>query len=123
MNMIFEKVVNAELLDSELRDVVGSSFLGISTTGEEVTVHFSKDLTGAQKSRVQEIVGAHDAQRLTLAQQADAERISQRAVFQTEPLSIREFDTLTLPVKKLAERVAWLEQEVIRMVGSEGGRI
>jgi hypothetical protein len=115
--------INIEALDADLRAALGAAVSGISYGGGQVTVHMDDNATPTQVQQAQQIVGSHDANRLTAAQQAAVTR--QEALAQLRQTA----DGITLATadfagkqRDLAQKVMWLEQEVRelrqRLVGS-----
>jgi hypothetical protein len=115
--------INPEALDADLRTALGAAVSGISYNGGKVVVHMDDSATPTQVQQAQQIVGSHDANRLTAAQQAAVTR--QEALAQLRETA----DAITLKPadfsgaqQGLAQKVMWLEQEVRelrqRLVGS-----
>jgi hypothetical protein len=117
MNIEFTKLVNPELLTEELKAVLGEAVQGLFTTDDVVTIVMSIDNpTQSQRDRVRQVVEAHDRSLKSEWQQEQEAVEAQREEFLAAPLNVETFDDDAL-LRQLAERVAWLERELARLVG------
>lgn len=122
-NIVHErKAVNPEALDAELRAALGAALIGISAGPNGVLVHLQDDVTAQQVTTAQQLVAAHDPSRLSPRQQAEQERQQQLAALRSakgaalNPTDYGSKDTL---VQVLAQKLAWLEQEVLDLRGGQ----
>ena len=75
INLAIEKAdVNAAKLDADLKSALGAAFIGLSHDGRLVTVHLADKATLQQQAEAERIVETHDAAALTPAQQAERDR-------------------------------------------------
>jgi hypothetical protein len=76
MELEFEKAsVNVDKLHQEIAAGVGTKFIGISTgPSGKVRIHIQDDMSLTDQGKIGPIVAAHDAAKLTVAQQAEADR-------------------------------------------------
>lgn len=112
----FEKTqVNIEALDTELRQQFGDTFVGLSTDSQNIILHFEDDVTDNGIQAARSMLAAHDPTVLTSSQAKQASRQQAidlaRSQF-TEDLDVSSFDSQPNLIRLLAERIAWLEQEV-----------
>lgn len=78
VELTYEKSpVNTAKLHEELAAALGEQFGGISTGKGKVRVHIQEDMPQAKQDLIASIVAAHDASKLSAAQQADADRAAQ----------------------------------------------
>jgi hypothetical protein len=114
--------INPEALDADLRTAFGAAVSGISYSGGKVVVHMDDTATPTQVQQAQQIVGSHDASRLTAAQQAAVNR--QQALAQlretADAVTLRTTD-FSGAQQGLAQKVMWLEQEVRELRQRLGG--
>jgi hypothetical protein len=105
--------VNVESLDEQLRAALGSKVAGLSTTKGEVIVHLESSVK-ADEVMARSVVAAHNPNSLSRVQEDALAWETERAKFAV----VWEFDKITLG--QLAQRVRWLEQEIIRLIGPVG---
>jgi hypothetical protein len=75
IDLVYEKTpVNPARLQEELAAVLGSEFVGVSTSPKDLRVHIQDDLPAADQAKIAGIVAAHDASQLSTAQQAEADQ-------------------------------------------------
>ena len=91
MDLLFEKAVNPDLLDQQLKAALGASVAGLSARGTALRVHVLENITEEQVVEVGALVSVHDPGILTETQQISAEAQTAR-------------DTLR---SLIAERIAW----------------
>jgi hypothetical protein len=112
--------VNADALIATLRDAFGDDLSGISVSQGEnedsITLYFVDVPTEAQRDQAQELISAHDPSLKSAGQQEQEAIEAQREEFLAAPLDVETFDDDAL-LRQLAERVAWLERELARLVG------
>jgi hypothetical protein len=117
---IAQNSVNSEALDSALRAALGAQAIGISTGPYGVAVHLSDQASQADIDQVQAIVAAHDPAVLTAEQQA---RIDQQAALDSAraanavPLNLADYSGEAANMQQLAQKIAWLEQEIAALEG------
>ena len=109
-NVVVEKSpVNTSLLDEQLRAALGSNCVGISVSLGDVTVHLDDPLT-QQVDEAREIVRVHDSRELSTQQIEDQLLVDEREQ------NVVVLDVQTVTLIELARRVAWLTEEVHRLV-------
>ena len=116
--------VNVEALDAELQAALGNLSRGVSTGPYGVMVHLDDRATEAQIAQVQAIVEDHDPSVLTPEQQARQQRQARlETLRQTrgEALDPADYGGQDAPIQTLAQKLAWLEQEVIDLRGGSDG--
>jgi hypothetical protein len=75
IDWVYEKAaVNLAKLHEELAAALGEKFVGVSTGRGQVRVHIWSDTPKALQSQIEPIIQAHDASKLTAAQQAEVDR-------------------------------------------------
>lgn len=106
---------NVQALDSDIREALGATFLGLSTQEGKVILHFAEDVSGTQMKLARDKAVLHDPDILSASQEAELARqqniVTSRERMKTS-LDVAEFASETSMVKTLVERVAWLEAEV-----------
>jgi len=110
-----EQAINVRSLDAELRDVVGIGYIGLSTRLSDVIVFFEDDTTSELVRQAADVVANHDASILTAEQEAEIAREQALATARNrypDALDPALFDSSPVDVQALAERLAWLEQEI-----------
>jgi len=114
--------INFELLDEALRDQFGSQIDGISYSDVAGTatlmVHFKEGVNGeSHRQRIQQILAAHNPNAKTTRQQEEEALNQQRQQNLANPLDPAAFGAANQPIRQLADRVAWLEKESVRLTG------
>jgi FKBP-type peptidyl-prolyl cis-trans isomerase (trigger factor) len=71
--------INAVALHEELLTELGAEYIGLSTTADEIVLHFADNAASDAISLAQIIVKSHDALKLSATQQAEKERIEELA--------------------------------------------
>ena len=105
--------VNLELLDAQLRTVGGESFHGLSADRVGVTLHLSDATPANLQKALERIVRQHDATQMTPQQEARAARQTQIEQGRTHaPLDKTRYTDSPALIQALAEKIAWLEQEM-----------
>lgn len=122
MKFRLTKPINIEAFDREMRSSMGENYYGLRVEGEELYLVFDGLIPSAVEAAFNRSFNSHDAAQLTDSQRAAIELEALRTNNKT-PLDAESVTIDANSIRKLASKVAWLEQEVIRMVGSEGGRI
>lgn len=111
--------VNVEALDNGLRAGLGSVFIGVSTADKRVTVFLSDAATPAQQKQARTLVSTHDPSQLTPRQQAEAlrkQKLAQtRRDYGAADLDASAYDAQPALVRALAQKLAWLEQELLEL--------
>lgn len=105
---------NIQALDETLRVQLGDDYLGLSTTPGEVRLHLREATPDSALESARVIVNNHDPARLSVSQQAAAER--QRTLLQLragnrDDLSEADYDE-NAALLRLASKIRWLEQEI-----------
>lgn len=107
------KVVNIEALDASLRAALGVKTSGLSYHQGILTLHLLDSASAADQDSARAIVAAHDPAQLTPEQQAQSRLKQQRSENRDNPLLPEDY-TAQLPlIRALAQKIAWLEQEII----------
>ena len=117
---IEKRGINFEALNAEVRAEFGEHVSGISTGPYGVIVHLSDDATPEQINRVQQIVQNHDPSVLTAEQQAEIERQQNLEQVRSEngaDLDTSAYDGEGALIQQMAQKIAWLEQEMLEMRG------
>ena len=107
--------INMEVLDEDIRQSVGAAGLGIACDGQEVKVYLAADATPAQISAVQRVLSAHDPLNLTSVQQEAADRAARLETLRAQninPFDISTYEAVAPEIRRLAEKIAWLELEI-----------
>ena len=115
--------VNDAALTEEVRAALGERVSGISTGPYGVIVHLDDRATPAQIAQVQTIVEAHNPAVRTPDQQADQQRQQRLASLRGgrgEALDPADYNGEAALIQSLADKIAWLEQEVLDL---RGGRV
>jgi hypothetical protein len=107
--------INVQALDDALRTALGATTIGVSTRPGQVTVHLLDTATPQQLDQVRAILQAHDPAQLTAVQQRRLDRaalIDQLRGQNPIPLNPADFNAETDAIRRLARKIAWLEQEI-----------
>lgn len=111
----YEILSNGELLHSEIEVGLPGMISGVSRNGNKTIVNVIKELNVLDRNALDMIVFAHDPTKLTYGQQKSADRQDDkeagRAFFDVA------VDPQAVTLADLAERVAWLEQEIRDLIG------
>lgn len=94
---IQRETINFEALDGALRAALGEQLVGMSTGPSGVTVYLTDNASDEQE------------------QQAEIERQQQLAELRetnSEPFALGNYDAQPSLIQELAQRIAWLEQEI-----------
>jgi len=108
--------INIEALDAELRAALDEVSLGVSTANEQVIVHLSDEATPEQQEQARAIVLEHDPKQLTPRQQSFVQRqqkLVQLREANATSLDLSVYDGETALLSQLAQKVAWLETELL----------
>lgn len=120
-NIRFEGLrVNSDALSTEVASELKDVLFGISTGSYGVIVHLSDDATPEQINRVRQIVQNHDPSVLTAEQQARIERQQKLEQVRSEngaDLDVSAYDGEAALIQQMAQKIAWLEQEMQEMRG------
>lgn len=111
---------NVEALDAELRAALGALMLGVSAAANTVTVHLAAPAAPDQAQHIGQIVRDHDAARLTPRQQAELARralIDDARSRHAGLLDPADFAAEPDAIRRLADRLAWLELELRELRG------
>ncbi len=107
--------VNLELLTAQAHNVLGDFVFGASFEGGEVILHLRDNATGDEIATATNVILSHDSTQRTLAQQEAADRIAQLEQLRAEnttPLNLADYATAAVEIRRLAEKIAWLELEL-----------
>jgi hypothetical protein len=114
--------VNLDALSETLRVEFGAAITGVSSAdGEDgvvLIIHFTQPPTEKQSQQAQAIIEAHDPAVKSQRQQAEEALKQQRQEKIANPIDPTSFGATNQPIRQLADRVAWLEAEVKRLVGA-----
>jgi len=112
--------VNTELLHEELLAAMGDGFVGVCTGPSAVRVVFNRPLRAGESERIHDVLAAHDymalstRQAISRARQIDLETM--RAAH-PEALDVEQVVNDPDALEKLAQRVLWLETEILHLRG------
>ncbi len=107
--------INSDGLDAELRSSLAEKIIGVSANGQMVIVHLDDSATQADQLQVAGIVTAHNAAQLTPHQQEIETRQIQLELDRdanTTPLNVDDYLTQLPVIRRLAQKIAWLEREI-----------
>jgi DNA-binding protein YbaB len=108
--------VNAEALDEALRAALGDGVSGLSYGGGVVTVHLTGKASPDAAETARSIVASHDPTQLTPAQQQAQQEAAKLDAARKANQGDLDTSQYTDPLLAgLAQKVAWLEQEVIAL--------
>jgi hypothetical protein len=109
---MLRRPINLEALHEELLAELGAEYIGLSTTSEEIVLHFADATPSDAISLAQIIVKSHDALKLTAAQQAEKERKEELAITKNQypkALDASRFANENNLILELAERLRRIE--------------
>ena len=112
--------VNIEALAAELQAALGNLSRGMSTGPYGVVVHLDDRATAQQIAQAQTIVENHDPTVLTPEQQARQQRqqrLDDLRDARGGDLDLADYNGQDAAIQTLAQKLAWLEQEVIDLRG------
>jgi hypothetical protein len=108
-------LVNIEALDQAIRAAC-PNFTGLSTGKRGVALHFSPNVTSAERETARQIAENHDPEQLTPRQQAEMQRRQQldqaRTNYGVNPLDLTAYNSQGVLIQQLAQKISWLEQEI-----------
>lgn len=115
--------INFEALDAEIRTALGNITSGISVGGGKVVVHLAANATQQQMNQVRAIVQAHNPAQLTPGQQAEIQRRQRlnqaRQDYGSTPLDLTVYGSVDANMRRLAQKIYWLEQEIAELRGGK----
>ena len=121
IDLIFDKAtINLDKLDEEVRAGLGSVTSGVSARNGQAIVHVREDVTDAQRQQAEQIVASHDSNQKTARQQAAEARqtkLVQLRASNSVDLDVSNFLGDSPSVQALAQKLAWLEQELRELRG------
>ena len=116
--------VNREALDQTLSTALGAVYAGFAErkSGQDVlvTVNLSDAATRADIEQLDTLMAAHDPAQLTEEQQAEQQRQQRLETLREargEALDPDDYSDQDAEIQTLAQKLAWLEQEVIDLRG------
>ena len=112
--------INPEALDAELRAALGGKVSGISARRGQVVVHLTDEAIRADEDQARSIVLNHDPAALTPQQAAEQARrtlLAQARQLNALPLDVAAYSGESALIQALAERIAWLELEIVQLGG------
>lgn len=112
--------VNIDALSTALRIALGTATSGFSTMTGRVIVHLVDNATPQQIALAERIVRDHDASKLTVQQQkqsARQDRLTQMRPTNANELNLDDFTAQSAAIRALAQKVAWLEAELLELLG------
>jgi hypothetical protein len=104
--------INEAALHEELLTELGAEYIGLSTTPQEIVLHFADDAASDAISLAQIIVKSHDPLKRTAAQLAEEQRIAELAIAKAQypqALDTELYASETALIIELAERLRRLE--------------
>src|SRR5262249_42833762 len=103
-------------LDAELRATLGDAVSGISYSGGVVTVHLTAKASTDSADTARSIVANHDPTKLTPEQQQEQDEAAKLDAARKANKGQLDISKYTDPLlADLAQKVAWLEQEIIAL--------
>jgi len=116
-NIIIERsTINAEALDSDLRAALGAAITGVSIANGKLVIHLNDSATPQQEIQARQIVQNHNPAQLAPAQQAEAQRRQRldqaRQESALQALDVQDYSKMDPAIRRLAQKIAWLEQEI-----------
>lgn len=125
-DILLEKpeLLNAEALEEQLRSIFGPALRGISTGSYGLRLHLAGPLSETQLAQARAAVRGHEAAKLTSRQQAALEvrqRLEQARMDNTTPLNLQVYGAQDVLIRQLAQKIAWLEQELAALRSGEAG--
>jgi hypothetical protein len=109
---IARRPINETALHEELVAELGADYIGLSTTPQELVLHFATNAASDAMSLAQIIVKSHDPLKLTTAQIAEKQRLLELEESRTQypkTLDLRLYASETALIVELAERLRRLE--------------
>lgn len=107
--------INIEKLDDDLRAVLTSNYVGLSTRLREVLVFMADATPTADVLQAQRIVENHDPTQLTTDQQSQIVRqqaIDNARITNIEELNLADYAASDGLIQQLAAKIYWLELEL-----------
>jgi multidrug efflux pump subunit AcrA (membrane-fusion protein) len=107
--------INIEKLDEDLQAALTTNYIGLSTRFNEVIVFMDDATPSADVLQARSIVINHDPMQLTAEQQARIARqqaIDSARSSNTEALNLADYDAADILIRKLAQKIRWLELEL-----------
>jgi hypothetical protein len=125
INILTFSTPNAELLQEELVSALGTAgegkkWYGFTSMDKEVLLYLAPNITPGDINRARRAVEQHDPARLTNKQQLENTRkvkLDQLRQANTSDLTLTDFDAQPALIRGLAQKVAWLEQELAALRG------
>lgn len=125
LELTHEGELNIDLLDEQLKQasskVEGLAYQLGEEGGGKLTIVVTNSLSAGERRQIEEMLAQHDPGQHTAWQQALADQQAKREQMRLDPLKVETFATALPDVKRLAERIAWLEAEVLRLAESGTG--
>jgi hypothetical protein len=116
-HMSFRKFpVNLAALDETLRDQIGSVYVGVSRTPQQVHVYLDTEAGDDQRAQVEQVIADHDAAQVSQRQQRRYRRrqaLAQARMARGLELDMSDYDFSDGIIRQLARKVAWLELELL----------
>lgn len=116
-HMSFRKFpVNLAALDETLRDQIGSVYVGVSRTPQQVHVYLDTEASDDQRAQVEQVIADHDAAQVSQRQQRRQRRrqaLVQARMARGLELDMSDYDFSDGIIRQLARKVAWLELELL----------
>lgn len=108
--------VNLEQLTDEIQGVIApDDLVGLSARPGRVVIHLRESVKPEQIAQVRTLAAAHDSTQLSARQQAAIQRqVRLRLMRQTHtsPSDPAIYATETPLIRQMAQRLAWLEEEI-----------
>lgn len=115
--MIFERFeINEESLAADLQAALGTLTSGVSSGPSGVIVYLDDNTTPQQMAEARRIVENHDPAALTPRQQAEQlrqQKLTSLRQSRSTDLDPANYNGELESIQVLAEKIAWLEQEVL----------
>lgn len=107
--------VNLEILTAQARALLSDLVLGASFEGGKAILHLSDNATDADITAATNVILSHDPAERTPEQeqqQESAARLLAMRLANATPLDLAEYTTATPELRRLAEKIAWMELEI-----------
>lgn len=112
---LFRESLNVEKLDGDLRAVLGSNYVGLSTRFKEVIVFMADGTPSADVVQAQQLMVDHDPSQLTteqVAELAEQQALADARKANVDVLDLSQFSGESAVIAALASKVLWLEREI-----------
>lgn len=112
---LLRESLNVEKLDGDLRAVLGSNYVGLSTRFKEVIVFMADGTPSADVLQAQQLLVEHDPSQLTVeqvAKLAEEQALTDARLANSDVLDLSQFSGENEAIAALAAKILWLEREI-----------